>query len=305
MVTKIKQKIINNKLVYSAIKLAKQLVLPGFEKMPLFDVAVFFINGLKRGSLTMRASALSYNFFLALFPFVIFLFTLIPYIPISNFQEELMAMIKQLMPKGAYEAVESTLEDIVKNQHSGLLSAGFISAMFFSTNGFMAMISAFNSSYHVQEDRSVLKQRLMAFLLMFITISLITIAIALNISSEIFLSRMINKNGLEYFLMNSGRWIISLLLLVSAFSFNYMLGPASHTKWKFLNPGSISASLLTILLSLGFAYYINNFGQYNKLYGSIGTLIVIMLWIYFNSLVILIGFELNASIYSAKRSQKN
>ena len=304
MIKRLQARILAHNFVVRLIAFSKRLVLPGFRGMPLFDVASFFIKGLQQSSLTTRASALSYNFFLALFPFVIFLFTLIPYIPIDNFQNELMEMIKQLMPKNAYEAIEATLEDIVKNQHSGLLSIGFVSAMYFSSNGFMALINAFNSSYHTKESRSALKKRLTSLLLVIISIVLLTLAITLIIGSEVVLSKIINKDSWEFMLLHIGRWLISLGLVICMISFNYLFGPSHRTGWQFFSPGSVVASVLIIALSLGFAYYINNFGNYNKLYGSIGTLMVIMVWLYLNSLVLLIGFELNASIFSAKSNKK-
>lgn len=298
--SKFTDKILAVKFIAKPIQLSRRLIIPGFEKTPLYDVLTFFIKGLQNGSITTRASSLAFNFFLAIFPSVIFLFTLIPYIPIEGFQIELFDLLEELMPKAAFEAAEDTIVDIIQNQQSGLLSVGFFSALFFSTNGFNAMIDGFNNTFHQVGSRSVLKQRLIAFLLVLIITVLIIVAIALIITSEFLLSK-IKIGELSYYGIVIGRFVILLTLFFSIISFIYYIGPAGKHKWKFMSAGSTFATLMSLLLSWGFAYYVNNFAKYNKLYGSIGTLIVVLLWLYFNSLILLLGFELNASIQSAKK----
>lgn len=290
------------KLVSFVLKYSKRVSLPGFEHMPIYDVARFFWKGIVEGSLTMRASAVSFSFFLALFPTIIFVFTLIPYIPIHNFQEELMGLLKSFMPKDAYQATEETIFDIVTNQRGGLLSIGFISALFFSTNGFDALITAFNNTYHVLETRSAFQQRMVSILLVFIVIVLLTAAILLIVVSEFALSKF--HGSFTYYLIQGGKWVTLFALFYSLISFTFYLGPSRKSGWKFASPGSMLATVLSIITSVGFGYYVNNFGSYNKLYGSIGTLIVVLLWIYFNALVILIGFDLNVSIYEAKKNKR-
>ena len=207
------------------------------------------------------------------------------------------------MPHNAYEATKDTILDIVKNQRGGLLSIGFISALYFSTNGFNSLITAFNSTYHAIETRTGFQQRMVSILLVIISTLLMTLAIGLIIGSEIALNFVFKEDQFSYYLIMIGRWLILFGLFYSLISFTYYLGPSSKSKWNFASAGSMVSTLLSVMMSLGFAYYVNHFGQYNKLYGSIGTLLVVLLWIYFNSLVILLGFELNASIHEAKRSK--
>ncbi len=290
-------------VVVFIIKLSKKIILPGFQKMLLYDVAIFFLKGMQKGALPMRASAVAFSFFLAIFPSIIFVFTLIPYIPIENFQEKLLGLLSEFMPHNAYEATKDTIMDIVTNQRGGLLSIGFISALYFSTNGFNALITAFNTTYHEIETRTPFQQRIVSVLLVIIATLLLTIAIGLIIGSEIALNLIFKKEQASYYLIGIGRWIILFGLFYSLISFTYFLGPSRKTRWKFASAGSMFATVLTVVTSVGFAYYVNNFGQYNKLYGSIGTLLVVLLWIYFNSLVILLGFELNASIHQAKQQK--
>ena len=295
--------LVESLVVVFIVKLSKKIILPGFQKMPLHDVAIFFFRGMQKGALPMRASAVSFSFFLAMFPSIIFVFTLIPYIPIENFQEKLLGLLEAFMPHNAYEATKDTIMDIVTNQRGGLLSIGFLSALYFSTNGFNALITAFNTTYHEIEIRTPFQQRLVSILLVIISTLLLTIAIGLIIFSEIALNRIFEKGHISYYLILGGRFVILFGLFYSLISFTYFLGTSRKSRWRFTSAGSMIATILTILTSVGFAYYVNNFGQYNKLYGSIGTLLVVLLWIYFNSLVILLGFELNASIHHAKQQK--
>src|ERR1017187_6949686 len=142
------RRLIKIKPVYKIITASKKIIIPGFEGLSLYIVTKFFFHGIRNGTLNMRASSLAFSFFLAVFPSIIFLFTLIPFIPIDNFQNQLMDLMKEFMPKAAFQATESTLEDIIKHQHGSLLSFGFIAALYFSTNGFNALIEALNQSYH-------------------------------------------------------------------------------------------------------------------------------------------------------------
>ncbi|MGB3948601.1 MAG: YihY/virulence factor BrkB family protein [Bacteroidia bacterium] len=295
------RKLIKIKPLYRTITASKSIILPGFEGMSLYLVSKFFIQGLQQGALAMRAQALAFSFFLALFPSIIFLFTLIPYIPIDNFQDSLFNLLQTLLPASAFEAAEETIADIIKNGRSGLLSFGFISALYFSTNGFNAMMNAFNETYHDIETRSALKQQLVSLVMVFITTLLLSVAITLIIFSEIGLSYLVKKDMVAYYLILFGKWLILIALCFFFISFCYFMGPKRKNKFRFFSPGSILATGLTIVTSVLFAYYVNNFSNYNKLYGSIGTLIVIMLWIFLNALILLLGFDLNVSIISAKK----
>lgn len=290
------------------IDLSKKIILPGFEKIPLYDVVVFFFQGIQKSSLTTRASAVAFSFFLAIFPAVIFLFTLIPFIPIENFQEELLAQMKLLLPGDAYLLAKTTIEDLIQNPHGGLLSFGFIMALYFATNGINALQSAFDQSYHIAEKKSFVKKQMYSVLLVFILSFLLIIAIALLAFGQITLNFLnekgIIKGGFNIFLLSAGQWLTIAALFYFTISFLYYFGVSRRGKWKFFSAGSTLATLLMLIVSSGFAFYVNNFGSYNKIYGSIGTLIVIMLWIQFNSIIVLIGFELNASIRNAKLRMK-
>ena len=285
----------------------KVYVLPGFSPIPLYTVASFFFKELSKDSLVNKASSLAYTFMLAIFPGIIFLFTLIPFIPKRiGFQDQLMVLLQLILPAQAYKAFEATLSEIIKIQNGKLLSFGIILSVFFATNGMHSLMNAFNKSSLVVETRTWLKQRLIALVLTFVLAVSLIITIGAMTVGEIALN-YINK-GLHIkghfivYIIDISRWALLGILYFVTISILYRYGPANTKKWRFFSPGSWLATILAFLTIWGFSFYINHFGSYNKVYGSIGTLIVIMIWLYLNSLILLIGFELNASMDLTKRS---
>ncbi|MCX6232802.1 MAG: YihY/virulence factor BrkB family protein [Bacteroidetes bacterium] len=302
------KKIINWKPVFLIIKYSKQLVLPGFDGVPFYDVFLFFIKGMQKGAITQRAASLSFNFFLALFPAIIFLFTLIPYLPIHNFQTTLFEILQSFLPSNAFETVKSTISDIITNKRSGLLSIGFIMTLYFATNGVNAIIEAFNKTYHTVESRSWIRQRLISIVLVLILSLLLIVSISLITIGSFVLDYLVHhgilKGQFTIYLLFASRWIVLLAMLFFGVSFLYYFAPAKKRTFRFISAGSTLATALTLISILGFNYYVANFSKYNALYGSIGTLIVILMWIYFNAIILLLGFELNASISHAKKHGK-
>ncbi|TDG35798.1 YihY/virulence factor BrkB family protein [Pedobacter changchengzhani] len=286
------------------IEWTKSCILPGFSPLPLYTISAFFLKEIQKDTLVNKASSLAYSFLLAIFPGLIFLFTLIPFIPVKGFQDQLLNLIVLILPDNAFDAFEATLKDIIKNQNTGLLSFGFISALFFATNGVKNLMKAFNKSSLIVETRSWLKQRLIALVLtMVICLSIITCISAMAMG-EILLNYLHIKGSLAVYAIQLTRWALLAFLYFITISILYRYGPSHTKKWKLFSAGSWLATILAFLTIWGFSFYINNFGSYNKVYGSIGTLIVVMIWLYLNSLILLIGFELNASVDVSKRSVK-
>ena len=293
------RKVLSVKPIQWLISSSRKIKPPGLQGLSLYIVSKFFIQGLLNGTLSTRASALAFNFFFAIFPSIIFVFTLIPYIPIAHFQDSLFEMIEALLPESAFYAVQDTVYDIINKPRGGLLSFGFISALIFSTNGFHSMIAAFNETYHTIETRNAVEQRVTALMMMIVSVLLITLSIAMIIVGEIIFVKHMHVDYLSFFVLHVGKYIILVSLCLCFISFNYYFGPKERQGFRFFSPGSIMATFFIIMASLLFAYYVNNFSAYNKIYGSIGTLIVVMLWIYIVSLILLIGFDLNVSIKMA------
>lgn len=295
------------KIIRRIIRKAKQITLPFFDGQPLYNVALFFWKGIYDGAITTRASAIAFNFILAMFPTIIFLFTLIPYIPIENFQFELMALIESVLPNNAYLAIKGTIQDIITQPRGGLLSFGFLMAFIFSTNGLVSIMVAFNGTIHAIETRGIVSLYAIAFGLSMILTTLTALSVGLITVSNYVLSILLDKQLIRfetYYLVIGGKWLVILLLFFFAFAFLFYFAPARKRKFRFISAGGTLATVLSIIISVGFSFYINNFGKYNTLYGSIGTLVVVMLWFYFMALSLLIGFELNASIWSAQSQVK-
>jgi len=291
-------------IVRKLVVFIRRASLPGFDKIPIAEVISFFINGLKNGATATRASAVSYNFALAFFPALLVLVSLIPYFPIDNLQEVMMSTLQEILPINVYHSIKDTFEEIITRKRTDLLSFGFLAALLFASNGISALIRAFNASYHHVETRKWINQQLVAILLVWIFCFLVAISLTLIIFSGTFLDYLevkeILTNKFLLVVLNNGKWLIILAFLFLGISFLYFLAPARRGKFRFISPGATLATIVLVATSLGLSALINNFGQYNKLYGSIGTMMAFMIWINYNSFVLLIGFELNASIKNAK-----
>jgi membrane protein len=301
------KKIVGTKLIQTPLNFSKKLIIPGFDGLPIYDVIVFFIDGVQKNSLTTRASSLAFRFFLAIFPSIIFLFSLVPFIPIDDFKLQLFELIKGSLPDEAYKMVSTTIEDLINNRDGSLLSFGFLFAFYLASNGVNSMILAFNETSHTVNKARFIDTRLRSLLILFIIVFLMVIAIGLIVFSTPIIHYLTSHhyiNGYTVYIIKTVKAIILLAVFFTGISSIYYFGNIKKLKFRFVSAGSTLATLLSILLSSGFAFYINNFGTYNKVYGSIGTLMVIMLWLYFNSLILLLGFELNASISHAKDTKK-
>tara|TARA_Y100000782_G_scaffold111225_1_gene138834 strand:+ start:12224 stop:13195 length:972 start_codon:yes stop_codon:yes gene_type:complete len=304
VIKQLKKKLLSSHWARKLDLLFKKVILPGFDRVPFLVILKFFFKGIVEGYITSRASAIAFSFFLALFPALIFLFSLIPFIPVEHFQDELILQVKLLLPTSAYELVEHTLRDLVKHKRTRLLSFGILTTLYFSTNGINSIISAFNLSYHSVTGRNWLSQQITALWITLVLFLFIITAISLIIFGQDIIVLIVGRfdllSGLEVFLLNTAKWIVIISLIYFSISMLYYWGPKEKEYWKFFSAGSTLSTLSIILFSIGFAYYVNNFGQYNKLYGSIGTLMVIMVWIYLNCIALLIGYELNAAIKGAR-----
>ncbi|MBN2601244.1 MAG: YihY/virulence factor BrkB family protein [Candidatus Marinimicrobia bacterium] len=268
-------------------------------KSTFSDVMQLFFMGFTKGSLVTRASAAAYNLFLALIPSVIFLFTLIPFVPMKNFQPELLAMIYDFIPESVYQVLESTIIDVVTQKSGILLLIMFMATIIFSSNGIHALISAFNISQHSFETRTWLTQRFVSIVLVALISVMLLLSVGLIIFSKIGINYLVKIQIIEvnitYYILLVGRWLIVTSLVFFAVSFLYYLAPAKKTSWRFFSWGSAMTTLMIIISALVFSFYVNHFGQYNKLYGSIGTLMVVLLWLYLISISLIIGFEMNVA----------
>lgn len=273
--------------------------------MPLFDLLAYLAQQLRKSDLNLRASAISFSFFLALFPGLLFLFSLIAYIPVEGLDLAIRRTSQELLPPSAFELLYTTIEDIVGRQQGGLLSFGFLLAFYFATTGLTTLSQSFNISLEVSESRGFLRHHFTVIgLTILLTLCLLS-ALLLILLGDFLLGEMnrlgLMPDGLLPLMVNLLLWVIILLLVYVGIGLLYYFAPNAPKRHGFFALGSALATVLFIGSSLGFSYYVQHFGNYNRLYGSLATLIVLMLWIYVNAWVILIGFELNSALY-VKRS---
>ena len=290
-------------LKFSLITIGKKIILPGFEGISLYKTTVFFVDGIKNGALIIRANSVSFSFLLALFPTIIFFFSLIPFIPIDNLHESIMLSLSNALPDRVFIYIEQTVDEIIGQQRGDLLSLGFFLAIYFSSNGVLGLMKAFNMTTHTIENRTKRELIFVSLFLVFIIAMILIISTALLIYSSWLIKYLHTEGlvsaGITFILINIAKWIILFLMILVMISIIYYMAPAGNRPFKFISAGSMLATILSIIFMMAFDYYIENFGQYNKLYGSLGTLIILMLWINFNAIVLLIGYELNASIHEA------
>lgn len=281
------------------IKLLQKIKIPGMEGMDLYDLLDMYISGILKGALTSRAGSIAFSFFIALFPFALFVLTLIPFVPIDGFQDDFMSFIFKVMPsKEASDAVAIVLNDIANNKYGELLSFGFFLSILLMTNGINAILSGFEYTYHQIETRTVIRQYLVSLAISLVLALFLIITVGVIIFIEFFV-RSLKEQGM---LNDTGYWvgIIQFIILIAMLyvvtSFLYYFGTREGRKSPFLSPGTILTIILFMLNFKIFKIYVEKFAQYNQLYGSIGTVLVIMLFIWLNSIILLLGFELNASL---------
>jgi membrane protein len=306
MTKEIEDKLEKIPIVNILVKLGKKIKIPGLEGMSLYDVLEMYFIGIIEGALTTRAGGIAYSFFMAIFPFLLFVLTLIPFLPIEGAQEGLLSIISDVLPPKTFEAVDSVLVDIIKNQYGGLLSFGFIGSIFLMTNGVNAIFGGFEYSYHVKEVRNVFRSYFIAMLVSIVIVAFLLVTVTLIIFFELILKDMVTLGWLERNLIwiQLGRGIIFLTMIFLTVSMLYHYGVREGKHSKFFSPGAVFTTILSILTFYLFGYYVNEFAKYNELYGSIGTLLILMLFIWLNAIILLLGFELNASIYSLRRRNK-
>ncbi|MFN5889102.1 MAG: YihY/virulence factor BrkB family protein [Bacteroidota bacterium] len=275
----------------------------GFGGESLYTVGRYFLRAMFMENLNMRASSLSFYFFLALFPALIFLLTLIAYLPITGLKTQFIRELSLIMPEQTYKEIRSTILEILNKQNSGLLSFGFITTLYFASNAFHLLINSFNRRLPNVKKKNWFQIRGRAVFMTFwvsILIILGLFLITMAYQSVLFIqSHRWPLSDIYTFIITIFEYLVLIALFLIGISSLYFFGPANQRRWKFFTAGSTTATVLSALSSWGFALYVNNFNTYNKVYGSIGAIIALMILIYINILTIIVGFELNVSIEKA------
>jgi len=271
----------------------------------LWQTGKFFLRQVKNEPLGMRASAIAFNLFLALIPGMIALLTLIPYIPVKNLNDEFLIFMQKLMPVAAANNLDQILGDIMESRSNSLLSVGLVASIYFASSGIFSLMSALNKF----DNRSYWRQKLLSIQLTLTLGLLLIVSISVFLLSEFGLQLLaINVpwgSDLWYYSVIIFQWIIMLFILFGACMICFRYAFEKDNEWKEIAPGAVIASILALLTSIIYSYYVGRWANYSKTYGSLGTIIITMLWLYFNAMVIIIGSDLNISLARAKKLPKH
>ncbi|MBK6276266.1 MAG: YihY/virulence factor BrkB family protein [Saprospirales bacterium] len=278
----------------------KRMSFPGFEGIPVYDVFLKFREEIKEDGLSIRASSISYFFILALFPSIIFFFSLIPYVPIDHFDSKILNGLKGILPIGIFSILETTIHDIVSVQRGGLVSINFFLALFVASNGVNSIMRAFDKMNQTFKKRNFFQKKIAAFQILFLISMQLIIAFLLIIKGKEFIQLILNwlntEDAIISFVVRFTKTLLILFSFFNIFALIYYFGPSVKKRYRYFSVGATFATLFSILMSIVFKFYTSYLNNFNRLYGSLGIMIVIMLLIYLNALVLLFGFELNNSI---------
>lgn len=280
-----------------------EIFLPGFEGLSLWQLIKIFFEGFAKGSVTTRASAISFKVILALAPTVILLFTLIPFIPIDNFQEDLITGIKQVLPPAVFDFVESNILSLINNKYGTFLSISFALGVYYASNSAHALLQGLKESYYLENKQPGWKQRLYSVILLLVLPIFLGTAFLIQTLASSLLNELLQIGILESFekyIFFAAKWIIILLLMLLAVSTLYNLAIENRKRWKIISPGTLFSTFLIVIASEAFSYYVTHFGQFNKFYGSLGTVVILLLWIYYINVILILGFDVNMTLKTAK-----
>jgi membrane protein len=278
--------------------------LPGFEGMTAYDLWETYSMGIVQGAFTLRASAISYSFFMAIFPFILFTLNLIPFVPIDNFQVRFLEFVNGLLPAQAAGSFDNIFKEIALQENTGLLTIAFITSLFFMSNGVNAIFDGFERSYHSSFNRNMIRQYFISvgvslMLTIFLLIAVVMTGVVEFWIYELRAQNFMTESSTEFWL-NILRIVTFIILLYTFISVLYYTGTKEGRESRFFSIGGVLTCVLIIISSYLYGIYIENFSSYNEIYGSIGALLILMIYIWLNSNILLLGFELNASLRSLK-----
>ena len=298
-------------LVNLVVRFLKKIKLPGFEGLSVYDLLEMYVVGIIEGALTTRASAIAFSFFTAIFPFLLFTIIIIPEIPIDGFQDKFLTFLDTFLPPQTSEFFNQNIFENISDKSSGsLFSTVFLLSMFLMANGVSAVFSGFEHSYHDQLSRGFFKQYLYAFGVALILAFLVVVTVGVLAFTQIYVITPLYENisGEEIessttglFWLNTAKYVFSTVMVYIATATLYYFGTREGRKSKFFSIGALFTTLLILLTSYLFGIYIENFSKYNELYGSIGALLILLFYLWLNSNIILLGYELNASLQQLRR----
>ncbi|MEC5166955.1 membrane protein [Flavobacterium sp. PL11] len=290
-------------IVRNLVHVMKRIKLPWLAGLSLYDLLELYGLGIIESALTYHASAIAFSFFMALFPFALFILNLIPFIPIEGFQEDFLIFVKDGVPPNTYDAIYQIITDILNNSDSGLLSSGFILSIFLMANGLNGILGGFQTSRHVLIKRGFIKQYLVALAMSLLLSLLLIVTVSTIVVFEVVLQQTVFSDQIQLIVLGRYAFVIVMILITTSILFKFGTKHDNHR--AFISIGSVFTTILIILDSYLFGIWVKNFSQYNELYGSIGTLLVLMFYIWINCMILLLGFELNGTVNKLKANNKN
>ncbi|MFE3867162.1 YihY/virulence factor BrkB family protein [Flavobacterium sp. LS2P90] len=276
----------------------KMIKLPWLLGLSLYDLLELYGLGIVESALTYHASAIAFSFFMALFPFALFILNLIPFIPIEGFQNDFLQFVRQGVPPNTYDAISKIINDILHNSHSGLLSSGFILSIFLMANGLNGILGGFESSRHVLIKRGFIHQYIVALGMSLLLSLLLIVTISTIVVFEVFIQKTVFSDVNQLIIL--GRYAFVILMILATTSILFKFGTKHDKNRAFISIGSVFTTILILLDSYIFGIWVIRFSKYNELYGSIGTLLILMFYIWINCMILLLGFELNATVNKLK-----
>lgn len=304
--TKLEKKLLSFPPIAALLRVSKCITLPGFEGIPVFDVLQFFIQQVRKIGFSERAAAISFNIIMAIPGGLIFLLTLVPFLPDAlHLRDQLLILLNDmLLNKDMYLLLSDVINDFFNTERSGLLWLSVAFIIFFSSNAMMGIMHTFDRSYFEERSSRFMAKRWTAFKLTSLLILLILASMLLLATQGNIKTFILKKLGWDHYVIRTvieySRWLIIFSLTYFTIAFIYRYGPAVKVKWSLRSPGAVLATVLVLLVTWGFSVWVNNFSNINKIYGSVGTVILLMNIVYINALVLIIGFEINVSIASIK-----
>ena len=282
----------------------KKTRIPLWGGLPIRLVAINFWRNMTEESVSNRAAVVAFNMFLAIFPAFIALFTLLPYVPVPKLADEIVDFMQEIMPSSAFDTIDETLRDVLQTRRGGLLSIGLIAAIYFASNGVFSLMSVLNS--HMK--RSYWRQKLISFWITLWLGGIIIIGVSLIVGlqfSENFITKATTlERALVADILSILQWILLGVLVCASNLIMYRHGDERSERWRYVLPGAIMATFLTAITSYGYTYYVGHFAHYNKLYGSLGAMIITMLWLNFNAMGIIIGHDFNRALINVHEQKR-
>jgi membrane protein len=292
-------------IIRNLMRVLKKVKVPGLGGFSLYDLLELYFEGIIDGAFSYHASAVAFSFFMALFPFALFILNLIPYIPIEGFQDNFLQFVREGVPPNTYDAIANIVNDILNNSHSGLVSSGFLLSIFLMANGINGILGGFESSRHVLEKRGFLNQYFVALGISLLLSIILLLTVAIIVVFEVVIQSTTIQDVLsdQIPLIIMGRYIFVILMILITTSILLRYGTKQSHKPPFISVGSVFTTVLIIISSYFFGIWVIRFSKYNELYGSIGTLLIMMFYIWINCMILLLGFELNATIHKLKKTE--